>query len=65
MGRLNLILISTAVCSTFGFVDEAHQFLVPYRVFDIFDMFYDALGALAGGLVFLAAGRMSSKKSGD
>ena len=64
MGRLNLILISTAVCSTFGFVDEAHQFLVPYRMFDIFDMFYDALGALTGGLIFLAAGRMSWKKGG-
>jgi VanZ family protein len=64
MGRFNLILITTAVCSTFGFVDEAHQFLVPYRMFDIFDMFYDTLGALAGGLFFLTAGRMSWKKGG-
>jgi VanZ family protein len=53
IGNLSLILASTVLCGTFGFLDEAHQFLVPYRMFDTMDLFFDTLGALAGVSVFL------------
>jgi VanZ family protein len=64
MGNWSLILISTVLCGTFGFLDEAHQFLVPYRVFDIMDLAYDIAGAFAGGTVFFWISRLPEDESG-
>ncbi|MDF1536103.1 MAG: VanZ family protein [bacterium] len=64
MGRLSLILTSAAICGTFGFLDEAHQFLIPYRMFDIMDLFYDILGAITGGLIFIVTGCSSAHADG-
>ena len=64
MRNLSLILTSTVLCGTFGFLDEAHQFLVPYRVFDIMDLLFDTAGALAGGAVFLRISRLSTDVGG-
>jgi VanZ family protein len=46
--RVNLFLWTTATCVLFGLLDEAHQFLVPERMFDLMDLFFDSLGAVAG-----------------
>ena len=43
-----LFLWTTAVCITFGLLDEAHQFLVPERVFDLMDLLFDTIGAATG-----------------
>ena len=64
MRNLSLILTSTVLCGTFGFLDEAHQFLVPYRVFDIMDLLFDTAGALAGGAVFLRISPLSTDEGG-
>lgn len=60
-----LLFLSTLICGTFGFLDEAHQFLVPYRVFDIMDLFFDTTGALSGGVVFLGISRKREDEAGD
>jgi len=46
--RVNLFLWTTAICVLFGLLDEAHQFLVPERMFDLMDLLFDSLGAVAG-----------------
>jgi VanZ family protein len=46
--NIGLLLWTTAICVTFGFLDEAHQFLVPERMFDLKDLFFDSVGAVAG-----------------
>jgi len=48
-----LFLWTTAVCVSFGLLDEAHQFLVPQRVFDLMDLFFDSLGAAVGTGAFI------------
>jgi hypothetical protein len=44
---LFLIIISIF----YAFLDELHQYFVPFRYFDIFDFFLDVVGVI-GGLVF-------------
>jgi len=65
MENWSLILTSTVLCGTFGFLDEAHQFLVPYRMFDTMDLFFDTLGALAGASIFLRSTRSNRHKGED
>ena len=43
-----LLLWTTAICVSFGFLDEAHQFMVPERMFDLKDLLFDSAGAVAG-----------------
>jgi VanZ family protein len=45
---MGLFLWTTAICVSFGLLDEAHQFLVPERIFDLMDLLYDSVGAVAG-----------------
>ena len=46
------ILYSTVFCSLYGVTDEVHQYYVPTRCFDIYDIIADAIGGVAGA-VFL------------
>ncbi|MDF1526385.1 MAG: VanZ family protein [bacterium] len=48
-----LLLWTTAICVSFGFLDEAHQFLVPERMFDLKDLLYDSVGAVAGSGAYI------------
>ena len=64
MGNLALIAASTVACAMFGFLDEAHQFLVPYRMFDTMDLIFDTAGSLTGGIVFLQASFWARNKGG-
>lgn len=51
--RLGLFLWTTAVCASFGLLDEVHQFLVPERAFDLMDLLFDTLGAAIGSGFFI------------
>jgi VanZ family protein len=46
------LLYSAVFSSTYGLTDEIHQYFVPTRCFDIYDICADALGGVAGA-VFL------------
>ncbi|MDD5644065.1 MAG: VanZ family protein [bacterium] len=41
-------LISLFILSVFAFLDEFHQIFLPSRSFDLWDLFFDILGGLAG-----------------
>lgn len=64
MSNIGLLVTSTVACAMFGFLDEAHQFLVPYRVFDTTDLLFDTAGAFTGGTVFLLVARRARNVSG-
>jgi len=48
-----LVMWTTAICVSFGFLDEAHQFIVPARMFDLKDLLFDSAGAVAGSGSYL------------
>jgi VanZ family protein len=43
-----LILLSVVSASLYGVGDEIHQYYVPYRQADLFDVIADVLGAVCG-----------------
>jgi len=49
---LRSVFFSSAFCCLYGVTDEIHQFFVPTRCFDIFDILADTIGGIAGA-VFL------------
>ena len=51
--RMSIFLLTTAICTMFGLLDEVHQFLVPERMFDLIDLVFDSLGAAVGSGVFI------------
>lgn len=51
--RVGLVLWTTFVCASFGLLDEAHQFIVPERMFDLLDLAFDTLGALSGSAAYV------------
>ena len=59
-----LILWTTFICLTFGALDEAHQFLVPERMFDLTDLFFDTLGAVAGSVSYVLFRTLSTENMG-
>lgn len=65
LSRTSLFLWTTAVCASFGLLDEAHQFMVPERVFDLLDLVFDTLGASTGSIIFILSAFKtdSSRKS--
>ena len=63
LSRTGLFLWTTAICVSFGLLDEAHQFLVPERVFDLVDLAFDSLGAAAGSIVFMLSPSFKVKNS--
>lgn len=46
------VFFSSAFCCLYGVTDEIHQFFVPTRCFDIYDILADTIGGIAGA-VFL------------
>ena len=61
--RISLFLWTTAICVSFGLLDEAHQFMVPERVFDLADLFFDTLGAAVGSAVFILSSTLKAANS--
>jgi VanZ family protein len=53
LSRTSLFLWTTLICVSFGLLDEAHQFMVPERVFGLADLVFDTLGAAVGSAVFI------------
>ncbi len=50
--KIKKALLSLSGCFIFSVFDEIHQYFVPGRSFQVKDLFFDFLGALAGLLVF-------------
>ena len=46
-------IFSASVGSAYGLIDEIHQYFVPYRFFDIFDLAADVIGIILGIAAFL------------
>ena len=53
MGFLETLLWATVICTTFGVLDELHQFSVPTREFDPVDIFVDTAGSIFGSFLYL------------
>ena len=49
---LFLRIAAIAIVILYGLTDEIHQYFVPQRDMDIFDLFSDGLGAFIGQLFF-------------
>jgi hypothetical protein len=49
--RLGQALLAAVIAAVYGLTDEWHQFYVPGRSMDGWDMLADAVGALLGALV--------------
>lgn len=54
--RATTILVVTAFCLSYGFLDELHQLLTPYRVFDAYDLALDTAGALLSSTFYTTWG---------
>ena len=63
LSRTSLFLWTIAICASFGFLDEAHQFLVPERVFDLADLLIDTIGAAVGTAIFIYSATFKDKNS--
>ena len=63
LSRTGLFLWTIAICASFGFLDEAHQFLVPERVFDLADLLIDTIGAAVGTTIFIFSTTFKTKDS--
>lgn len=50
---LKCILYSSVFSSLYGVTDEVHQFFVPTRCFDVYDIFADAIGGVIGATSLL------------
>lgn len=48
----NKISVSLIPCILYAFADEIHQFYIPDRACEIFDVLVDSLGSLTGILIF-------------
>lgn len=49
--RQRTILLATALSILYGIGEELHQYFVPFRTADPFDVLADGIGALIGGWV--------------
>ena len=58
-----LFFWTTAICFSFGLLDEAHQFLVPERVFDLMDLLFDSMGTIAGYGSFVLVSTLKMNRS--
>jgi VanZ family protein len=50
---LGTLVLTGALCLTFGVGDEFHQMYIPNRGAEFRDLFWDLIGALAGGLLYV------------
>ncbi len=44
------VFFSSVFCCLYGLTDEIHQFFVPTRCFDIFDILADTIGGIVGAI---------------
>ncbi len=61
--RWRLILWVALACVAFGVIDELHQSFVPHRACTALDVGLDALGTIAGTLVYLAIHQLVTRLS--
>lgn len=62
-GILTVILIAL-----YGFSDEFHQYFIPKRAFDLYDLLADTIGAMIAVIVmrqFIRLCRKGEKKTGE
>jgi len=52
-GKLWLFIWTVIICGLFGSLDELHQFTVPNRMFDFFDIATDVIGSISGTFLFI------------
>lgn len=64
LAGLSLFLWTTAICISFGLLDEAHQFLVPERMFDLMDLLFDSIGAITGSGTYVLFRTLKTDSSG-
>jgi VanZ family protein len=51
--NLKSILSSSVFSSLYGVTDEAHQYFVPTRCFDVYDICADTIGGMMGAVFFV------------
>jgi VanZ family protein len=51
LGRGGLVALAALLATAYGVTDELHQLLTPRRSCDVHDVFADAIGGLAGGIL--------------
>ena len=59
----SFVFYSIIFTALYGVSDEIHQYFVPGRVFSIFDILANSLGAIAGTLIFYYYDRYKSRKT--
>lgn len=42
----------------YAFLDEVHQYFVPYRYFDVYDLIVDSVGVILGFISYLLAKKL-------
>ena len=45
----------------YAFLDEVHQYFVPYRYFDFYDIVFDTLGIILGYFAFILLGLVKER----
>ncbi len=55
-------LLNVAICVLYGFTDEWHQMFVPNRSPDLADIWRDAAGASAAGVLLVVCRRLRPRK---
>jgi len=45
----------------YAFLDEFHQYFVPYRYFDFYDIVFDTLGIILGYFAFILLGLVKER----
>lgn len=55
------LIMATCIAGIFGIVDELHQYFIPGRSTDIYDMLADILGSFLGALTYIYWQRRRSR----
>ena len=50
-----------ALSILYAFLDELHQYFVPYRYFDFYDIVFDTLGIILGYFAFILLGLVKER----
>jgi VanZ family protein len=57
---LGVAALATAISALYGVTDELHQYFVPQRQTDIWDLVADVIGAAVAALALYVAGRFTT-----
>ncbi|MFW9825837.1 MAG: VanZ family protein [Candidatus Thorarchaeota archaeon] len=55
------VIFIIIVSVTYAIIDEIHQYFVPNRYFDLFDLFIDFIGVILGFFSYLVVNRLYKK----